>query len=101
VLSLLRLAVLSCLQKKERQYWIFSHPGVNAEARTKQAAAYKINRMVENAHKVHQTFEKGQESEKLHGRALLNFGKSFIVRKGSKSKEVGAMWAWSEILSGE
>lgn len=101
LVSLLRLAILSCLQKKERQYWIFSHPGVNAEARTKQAAAYKINRMVENAHKVHQTFEKGQESEKLHGRALLNFGKSFIVRKGSKTKEVGAIWAWREILSGE
>ncbi len=101
LVSLLRLAILSCLQKRERQYWIFSHPGVNAEARTKQAAAYKINRMVENAHKVHQTFEKGQESEKLHGRALLNFGKSFIVRKGSKTKEVGAIWAWREILSGE
>jgi hypothetical protein len=101
LLSLLRLAVLSCLKKKERKFWLFSHPGVNAAARTKQAAAYKINRLVENAHKVHQTFEKGQESEKLHGRALLNFGKSFIVKKGSKAKEVGAMWAWGEIFSGK
>mmetsp|Transcript_15838 Transcript_15838/g.22648 ORF Transcript_15838/g.22648 Transcript_15838/m.22648 type:complete len:1024 (-) Transcript_15838:164-3235(-) len=100
LVTLLRLAVLSCLKKKDRSSWFFSHPGVYDAARTKQAAAYKINRMVDNAHKVHQTFEKGQESEKLHGRALLNFGKSFIVKKGAKSQEIGPIWAWRQLFSG-
>jgi hypothetical protein len=87
----------------------FTSGGVKAEARIKRAAAYKINRLIQNALQIHDSSSdntssnnkaKGSDDNKdetSFGSALVNFS----VRGCGELEDVGGfVWTWTKIFNG-
>ncbi len=70
-----------------------------AEKNIKQAAVYKLARMVQNAHDLHRTWKNEKEMGGSHtcfGRALLQFSK-----QSQNSEKISLFRAWSNVFNGK
>lgn len=81
---------------KETLVKLFTASGVKAEAYSKQAAALKMNSIVDNARQIHEYSGKDIEhGETSFGAGLLNFS----VRGEDYEEAGGFVWTWKRMFS--
>jgi len=78
---------------RRRRRW-FLPPNIVSGARIKQAAAFKLNRMVKNAHQIHLEDDGAGQYNASHGRALLQFSKH-----SHKYEKFTLSWAWEAVFN--
>ena len=85
------------LKKKKRLRQFFTPLSFKTESALKQAAAFKMNKLVRNALDLQRENETESVVDTHYGQALLAYAKL-----GEKSEHIGGLkWAWQRIRTGD
>lgn len=85
------------LQSRPFLAWLFTPRTFIAEKALKEAASYKMNKLVANALQIQNVNERESVVDTHYGQALLAFAKL-----GEKYERIGGFkWAWQQIFSGD
>jgi len=85
------------LKKKKRLRQFFTPLSFKTESALKQAAAFKMNKLVRNALDLQRENETESVVDTHYGQALLAYAKL-----GEKSEHIGGLkWAWQQIRTGD